>query len=383
MLPVTASWLPGLYLVESWSRGRPSGACALVVRASSPQPSRAAVMYSNLTWTAYSPAGGASLYKGERADGAAGRALAVAVQRPLVRQGLLRLLTGDVPVAAQLDRLGIAAGPLADTDVDAWPSLLAGRVELVLPGHSEYWTRRMFDAVTAARNAGTNLADLGANEMYWHARLTRTADGTPASMFVARTLGQDPLAQTFPAEATVQWRDAPLLRDPVAVLGNAYTAVNARGGAVVVSVPPWLSTVPGLRRGRVLEGVAWNETDGPTGPATGAPTDVQVIALGVLTHPGKHAMPMASTYYSAPSGAGVFAAGTTYWPCFVMASCPDAQLTPAVRRVVAGISARVLRAFLAPRFGASHPSTGTPLPPAGRLVATLPRGAVGTYGSGN
>jgi len=379
-LPVDASWPPGLYVIESVVAGRISGVSPLVVRnAADPRPG--VVVYSNLTWSAYSPFGGASLYFGATGT-TANRALTVAIQRPITGPGLLRLLVEDVPVAQQIDRLGLPIDPTTDTDVDTQPSLLAHRTEIVLPGHSEYWTRRMYDAFTAGRNGGANIADLGANEIYWQTRLSYGPSATPTSMFVARTLPQDPQAAAHPGSATVEWRSPPLRRDPAAVIGPSYAAVRVHGSVQVQSVPSWLQGIPGLATGDILRDVIANEADGAR-QGTPHPDNLQIIALGVVRRTGADDKPVSITYYSTRTGGGVFAAGTTYWPCLTSAVCPDATVSTSTRTTLWAITSRVLRDFATAQWGSTHPSAPTGVPATRGLAASLPRAVVGTYGGGD
>ena len=41
---------------------------------------------------------------------------------------------------------------------------------LVIPGHSEYWSREQFNSFKAARDAGVNIASFSANTAYWKVR---------------------------------------------------------------------------------------------------------------------------------------------------------------------------------------------------------------------
>lgn len=380
-LPVDQRWPPGLYLLVAQVHGRPSGEAGFVVRDDAAQGA-AAVMYSNLTWAAYSLAGGASLYRGATGSSDS-RALSVAVQRPLMFHSGSPLLTYDVPVAQLLDRAGVAADPLVDTDVDAWPSLLVHRTEVVLPGHSEYWTRAMFDALTQARNAGANIADLGANDMYWHARVGYDATGAPTSLFVARVQTLDPLARQDPQSATVQWRHAPLLRNPSAVIGQSYTAVRARGGLVVGPVPQWLGGIPGFVAGAVLPHAAWNEVNGIRPGTYPVPDGIQVLAQGVLRRAGFDDQPVSTTYYSSRAGGGVFDTGSTYWPCLVMRACEGFVIAAAERATLWQVMQRVLVDFQTPSWGALHPSQPSRLPGVTTLRTSLPAAAIGTYGLGD
>src|SRR5690606_9299423 len=50
-------------------------------------------------------------------------------------------------------------------------------------GHDEYWTREMYDNVTAARDAGVNLLFLGGNSLSGEVYLKPSYDGRPNRIF--------------------------------------------------------------------------------------------------------------------------------------------------------------------------------------------------------
>src|SRR4029077_7927888 len=56
------------------------------------------------------------------------------------------------------------------TDVDADPSILLQHRGVIVSGHSEYWTQAMRDGFESARDQGTNLLFMGANDAYWQVR---------------------------------------------------------------------------------------------------------------------------------------------------------------------------------------------------------------------
>lgn len=379
-LPIGPAWPPGLYVVATEVGHRLSDAAGLVVRDPGRKP--AAVVYSQLTWNAYTRFGGASLYEGP--DGVSRtRAYEASLRRPLVASGVSALLDEDVPTAELLDRSGIAVDPLVDTDVDTWPSLLWQRVSVVVPGHSEYWTRRMYDALTAARNEGANIAELGGNEVYWHARVGYGPDGRADSMAVVRSAELDPAAADDPRAATVQWRALPLDRDPSAVLGQSYTAVRAHGGEQVVSVPTWLQGVRGLQVGAVLPRAAWGEVDGVWPGLYDYPPNLQAIAVGVLRQDDRIDKPAAITYYSSDSGGGVLDLGSSFWPCMTLGTCPGIASSASVQAQDWAITQAVLVDFQTPSWGRLHPSVATPLVPVDRLEQTLKPAAIGTSSDGD
>ena len=376
---ITSNWAPGLYAIVTSSGGRVTGVAEFVVRSSSPQS--AVVVYSGLTNASYSPFGGASLYRG--LDGGS-LATTVALQRPLVLNGRVSFLKHDVPTAQALDRVGIRADAVMDTDVHSTPSLLTSRNLVVLPGHSEYWTKSMYDALLTAQSAGTNIAVLGANEIYWQARVQMNSLGQPVSMFVARKLAKDPLAVTTPALATVRWRDAPLRHDPSASLGESYTVTKAHGSLQILSLPGWLAATTGLRSGAILQGVAAGEVDGPrVAPSIWMPTNLQVIGLGLLRGPAGRVATAGMTYYTAPSGSAVFQFGSTNWACQLMATCPDGITSTQTRQIQWALTTSVVHNLSQRGWGRAHPSTPNAPKSISAMHSALSPAAYGTFGAGS
>ena len=379
-LPVGPTWTPGVYLIDTVIAGAVSGSAPLVVR-SGGAAAPYVMVHSTLTWAAYTSYGGTNLYRGP--GGRSARALQTALARPTTGDGLAQFVYNELPLVQFAERLGLPVDHVTDIDLDARPSLLVGHATVILPGHNEYWTLRMYDALVAARNDGINIADLGANEIYWQTRITRDASGAATAMFVARTLKQDPQATSQPSTSTVQWSADPLNRDPTAVIGQGYSAVQVRGSMAVLTMPSWLSAGTGLSVGSLLDGLVANEADGVQAKAPGTPPNLQVIAGGVLMRRGFRTEPVTTTYYSAPSGAAVFAAGITYWTCNLNDACPPGLgAASATRFEVRALTANLLEAFGRPRFGFTHPSTRFVPASTGALQKLLPSKAVGRYGPG-
>jgi len=63
------------------------------------------------------------------------------------------------------------------------------------------------------------------------------------------------------------------------------------------------------------------------------------------------------TYYTAPSGAGVFSAGTQWWICGVDPGCTKPGVdAPAVVRTISAITTRLLDAYAQGPAGGQHPA---------------------------
>lgn len=370
-VPIPPSWPPGPYGVlvqDQW--GNAPSLAPFTLRADS-VATPLLVIASDLTWAAYNEAGGASLYHGvgeTREARLATRAREVSLARPLVGSGMNQFLNMNLPLARLLDRYGLVAAWASDTDLDARTDLLSGHRGIVIPGHSEYWSRAMYDAALEARDQGTNLAFLGANQVYWQTRVTRRPDGSPDTMVVYRD-ATDPMATTDPDRQTTRWADPPLDRDSIRLTGQTFSSASAWGPMRVMRPGSWILEGTGLAEGAMLAGLSGNEVDSAR-PGAALPGDppVEVLLQGMYDAGGHlPARSISTTYYSAPSGAGVFSAGTTYWPCVAVGSCPRIVVPRATARAVARMTRTVLTAFGQPRAGATHPSTPSALLPADRF----------------
>src|SRR5436309_11796591 len=85
-------------------------------------------------------------------------------------------------------------------------------------GHDEYWSKPMYDAFVAARDAGVNLGFFGGDPVSWQARFESSSSGAPNRVLVCyRNASLDPVTdQTL---KTVMWKDPPLNRAPQTLVG--------------------------------------------------------------------------------------------------------------------------------------------------------------------
>ncbi|GAA1233663.1 N,N-dimethylformamidase beta subunit family domain-containing protein [Oryzihumus leptocrescens] len=373
-LTVDATWPPGLYLVEVRPvdpTARPS-LMPLVVQTSG---TRAAYLMvaGDLTWHAYNEYGGTSLYAGPGAtpkERNATRSFVASTARPVSGDGLTQVLAMDVPLVRFLGRHHLAADVTTVSSLDAVPAQVDGRSAVLLGGHTEYWTARSYDALVRARDAGTNLASLGANEIYWQARIERDPHGLPVGVTVYRLATLDTLAQKAPTTTTVQWRSRLLGRDPAALVGVGMSAVGVHGSYTVRTAPAWLFAGTSLRPGSVLTGVVGYEVDAVEPPGGDTPANTQVLLQAVVPVRSRSRPSLATAaYHSAASGAGVFAAGSTYWSCDLDATCPNGPVPAPTVAALDRITTNLLTAFAAPRAGARHPSVATAYPALGQASA--------------
>ena len=383
---VDASWSPGLYLIEiaPVGQGRHSF-IPLVVRTSGAR-SPYLVVASDLTWLAYNDYGGRSLYFGPgktHAKSVAKRSYVASAERPLAESGMRTVFTMNIPLIRFLSRNGISYDVTTDSSLDATPAQLGGQPTVLIGGHSEYWTKRMYDAAVQARDAGTNFGFLGANEVYWQGRIERDQSGRETALTVYRDSKLDRLAKSSPSTTTVQWRHPPLLRDPAALVGVGMSVVGVHGDYVVNTAPSWLFAGTKLHQGDILDLAIGNEADAQEPPTGHSPANLQVVLHGVaVTANSSRPHLITAAYYSAPSGAGVFAAGTTFWVCGLDSTCPNNVTPQATSVAIQAITLNLLAAFAVLRAGRLHPSVATAYVSPVQLAKLLPVGGASGSGEG-
>jgi hypothetical protein len=378
-IPVTPAWTPGYYLLVVRAKPHDAGdAIPLIIRddsagngAAGTGSSPLLLQASVLTYQAYNNYGRYSLYYGPKDQSAkrSDRSRVASFDRPYNGDGYRAPFLYDIPLAEEAEKLGLDVDYTTDVDVDERPSQVAAHKGLLIGGHSEYWTRRMYEAVLYARGKGTNIGFFGANEIYWHARLEPSPSGPDRRMVVYRYANEDPLAKSDPSQATVLW-DSPQLQMPEAsIVGPAYGELGATGGAFRVLQPDsWIFAGTGVVKDQVLKNSLGGEYDTVKNtPAT--PPDIDVIAAVPIVFSGQPTMATMS-YYTDPSGAGVFAGGMTYWDCQMARMCGDRPVDAGTAKLLAAMTDNVLRVFAEGPSGKRYPSVHRPAPTAQALISS-------------
>jgi hypothetical protein len=347
----TAGWRPGFYVLKLVT----SGAAAQVpyVVSSPTTAGTVALSVPVATWQAYNVWGGYSLYEGPPGDR---HAWAVSFDRPYGGVGGYNdFRTAVVPLVVAAERVGVPLSYLADVELEERPGLLAGARAFVSLGHAEYWTPGMMTAVLRARDQGTNLAFLGANTAYWRIRLAAADDGRPARLETGYRddAALDPLLATDPAAATARFRDRPDRRPENAMVGMLYECYPVTADYRIVTPRWWGFAGTGVHAGSVVRGLVGGETD-RVYPDRWSPRPLQVLSDTSYDCRGAPTTSQA-VYYSVPSGAGVFAAGTLRWGCALVDAC-DEPVGRATGRFVRIVTGNLLRAFAAGPVGAVHPA---------------------------
>jgi hypothetical protein len=347
----TTGWTPGFYVLKLKPRSGRGYQIPYVV--TSPSASGKVALVAPVTnWQAYNIWGGYSLYDGPSGDR---RSRAVSFDRPYTGVlGANDYRTAVIPIVLAAERLGVPLAYFTNIDVHADPGTLAGARGYVSMSHDEYWTPAMRDRVTAARDRGTNLAFLGANTMYWRVRL-EPRNGVPHRLMVGyrHDAHNDPLRESNPVEATSRFRDAPAAHPENELVGMLYECYPVDTDYVVVSPDWWGFRGTGVRHGSRIHGLVGPESD-RVYPDESTPRPMQVLSHSSFDCRGDTTSTQ-SVYYTSPSGAGVFTAGTLRWGCALVDRC-ERPLGDGTRRFVQRVTANLVRAFAAGPVGKRHPA---------------------------
>ncbi|MFA1545256.1 N,N-dimethylformamidase beta subunit family domain-containing protein [Actinomadura chokoriensis] len=348
----TSGWPAGSYLIRLSAASGAQRFVPITVRSPSGK-GRVVVLNATTTWQAYNMWGGYDLYKGP-SGGEDDRASAVSFDRPYDGNGAVKYLTYEQPAIALAEKLGVPLAYATDNDLHADPHLLDGARGLLSLGHDEYWSTIMRERAMQARDRGVNIAFLGANAVNRHIRYGGTRLGADRLVVCYKDAGSDPMSRTNPAESTQDWRLPPMPRPESDIIGIQYLCFPAEGAFTVHRPDFWLFRGTGVRKGTRFPGVIGPEADalnhdGPT------PSTLEIVAHSPITCGDRPAVGDAS-YYTVPSGAGVFATGTMRWVCSMRGPACGHGVTEAGREFVTRVSSTLIQAMAAGPLGHLHPS---------------------------
>ncbi|MFT3914169.1 MAG: hypothetical protein QM704_08620 [Anaeromyxobacteraceae bacterium] len=307
-LATSPSWPSGVFLLVLTRDDGAQTYVPLVLRDDA-RKGVAVLQVSVNTWQAYNWWGSGSLYTPG--------VYAVSFDRPYAdANGAGQYFRVEHDLVAWVEKRGLDVTYLTNVDLDRDASLLAGQKLFVSMGHDEYWTRPARAALEAAIAAGTSVAFLSANSIYWQVRLEPGVAPAGGVAAPARTLvcykdtatRLDPLRGTN--LTTVRWRQAPVSEPENALLGSMYSAwILADTAWVVTNAGHWLYAGTGLADGDAIPGVVGYETDRRFSNGV-EPPGVEVVARAAVAdvegRPEWHEAVVRAT----PAGGYVFAAGS-------------------------------------------------------------------------
>ncbi|MFD7158007.1 N,N-dimethylformamidase beta subunit family domain-containing protein [Kribbella sp. NPDC059898] len=373
---VSTKWTPSLTVPTT---GWPAGAYLLLLRAANgkekyvpitvrSESTRDAVVIVNAvnTYEAYNAWGGYSLYNGP--DNSFGsRAHRVTFDRPYEGNGAKTLVQSELPLIQLAEQSGVRLAYLTSVDLATDPNALAGARGMVSLGHDEYWTVAMRDAVTKARDAGTNLAFLGANAVYWRVRY----ESNDRVVVGYKDATLDPLKNR--PDTTAKWRSKPNPRPENSLTGLLYECFPAVGSFTVRDPGFFLYAGTGATKGSTYPGLVATEVDRAY-PIPGTPKNLQVVAHSpVSCGPTIHTFSDA-TYYTVASGAGVFDTGSMNWVPSLHGPNSKHALTMREVTFARKLTLNLLGGMAAGPLGRTHPAVGD--------LATLGASSSTSTGSG-
>ncbi|NEA35435.1 N,N-dimethylformamidase beta subunit family domain-containing protein [Streptomyces sp. SID13031] len=335
-IPVSASWVPGTYLIKVSGGGFASYA-PLTIRDDSGTKHDLLIQQATATWEAYNSYGGIGFYSGGEAGGS-GR---LTFDRPYAEgQGSGQFLPLEQGLVFWAESKGLDVTYWTNQDLDEFGGQLPDRAGTIfLPGHDEYYSLPMRAALSQAIASGVNVANLGANTAY--RRITFT-DASRRSWDIDRyTAGY----------SSTTWR----------YLGDGYASQPLLGAEYVCAVVGDTLTTgtswvfDGVPAGTALPGFVAGEIDTvQPGLYQQAGQTIAATSTGTCRTNGRSAA-MHVTTYTAPSGARVLNGSSFAYGCFLIARCPSNWAVPtpsassqqAVGTMVANIAEWVSRGEIA------------------------------------
>ena len=195
-------------------------------------------------------------------------------------------LMWEFPLSYWMESKGYNVSYISNLDVHTdRAGLLRGKAFLSV-GHDEYWTRQMYDNVSAARDAGVNLLFLSGNSVSGVVYMKNDTKGIPNRVF-----GR---IERF--------------RDEDQLMGGKSYGVGL-GNWTCVAPDHWLFEGTGMKKGDTIKDlVGWEYHGFPLGNQPG----IKVLATGPMIEKEDSVL-YATTIYETPKGNFVFDAATCWW----------------------------------------------------------------------
>lgn len=271
------------------------------------------------------------------------RAVKVSFDRPYASHGAGNFPNWEIQLVRWLERAGYDVTYSTDIDTHANGGALLTTRSFISGGHGEYWSKQMFDAIEAARDAGVNLGFFGADVASVQVRVEASASGVANRVIVCyKDAGIDPVQGPT---TTVAWRSPPVNRpeQPLRGVQSAFTFFQANVGYVVTNSSHWVYAGTGFKDGDVVPGIVGYEVD-RFWPNVPPPNAVSQTILSQSPFTDWRGMPdyANSAIYQAPSGAWIFSAGTMSWSWGLDNFYSNAAADARIQRTTANI----LNAFL-------------------------------------
>jgi hypothetical protein len=349
----TDGWPAGSYLLRLDAHSGGQRYVPVTVRSES-TAGKVVLKNGVATWQAYNTWGGYDLYVGP-AGQYANRSLAVSLDRPGNVDGAYLFMVYERKVVNLAERMGLPLAYLTSMDIASDSHALDGASALISLGHDEYWSPPERAHVTAARDAGVNLAFLGANAMFRRTRLAPTKLGADRLVICYKTsYQQDPMYGKDNALVTSDWPDPPHPDPQSAVTGTLYEGFPTVADYVVATPDSWVFAGTGAVRGTRFAHMVGIEYD-RVNPMYPVPRPIQILSHSPVTCNGVNSYADAA-YYTHRSGAGVFNVGTMRWVETFGPPTYGWGISKRCGRFTRRVTANVLRAFADGPAAAKYPA---------------------------
>ncbi len=350
----THGWPEGSYLLRMDSEAGAQRYVPVTVR-SAQTAGKIVIKNCVATWQAYNTWGGYDLYHGPAgAADYSNRSLAVSLDRPYDASGAYMFLWHERKFIALAERSGLPLAYATSMDIDSDPQQLDGASALFSLGHDEYWSPPERAHVTAARDAGTNLAFLGANCCFRRTRMASTRLG-PGRMVICYKTSylQDPMYGKDNALVTSDWREPPHQDPESSLIGTMYESNPVDAAYVVATPDAWMFSGTGVTKGTSFTGLVGIEYD-RVNPDSAIERPIEILSHSPLTCRGVNSY-SDSAYYTHSGGAGVFNAGTMRWVAS-MGNLRSFGLNARTARFTKRVTGNMLHAFADGPAAAKYPA---------------------------
>ncbi|HKA83636.1 MAG TPA: N,N-dimethylformamidase beta subunit family domain-containing protein [Acidimicrobiales bacterium] len=346
-MTVDEHWPPGQYLIKLMPASGSASYVPLVIR-DDQRRSDVLVISDVTTAQAYNAWGGHSLYADESGDPSR-RATVVSFDRPY-GNGWAQVgpILGDTfEVAMLIESLGLDVTYTTSIDQHRRPGLMGNHRVIVSGAHDEYYSLEMRNGLEAARDRGVNIVFLGANAVYRRIRFEDSRLGHARRQINYRSAAADPLNGVDPRRVTTSWRQPPAARPERSLTGTYYEGNESGLTApmVIVDATAWMFEGTNVTQGQQWPATVREEYDRVM-PGAPTPPQIQVLAHSPLVCRGRRSF-SDMAYYTTPSGAGVFNAGTLQFeqrlgplgsPQVIDAKHPDQQIRKLIANVITEFS---------------------------------------------
>ena len=238
-------------------------------------------------------------------------------------QGSGEFLLWEFPLSYWIEQQGYDVSYISNVDTHADGPGLQRAKGFISVGHDEYWTREMYDNVSAARDADVNLAFLSGNAIWGVVSLLPSAKGQSHRIMRREGvfLGEE-LGGMYHKRTGFKYPPGP---DGALLMGGRTAGIGGGGDWVCVKPDHWLYQGTDMKEGDAIKGlVGWEWHGSPPYDQPG----LEILAKGTTkNNQGKVKPPHAATIYDGPRNNFVFNAGTIWWAQDL--SSPPGHVLPA------------------------------------------------------